>query len=191
MRFPTNDSQHPLARELKEFIKDPTFPCVGAKSALSRGQMRVLVARDIASGWDDTRIYPALLAFICRYRDQPDLFQSFAVVFEGAGRPVGGGVRAAPLGAGAIALRQGRLPGPALRYSRRADPDDPISRCPSAARRSSSSVSIPARAARPGASPVRSSSSTSTPSSSSCASRAATRSCASPSCRETLRSPGR
>lgn len=84
MQFPTNDSQHPLARELKDFIKDPTFPCVGAKSALSRGQMRVLVARDIASGWDDTRIYPALLAFICRYRGQPDLFQSFAVVFEGA-----------------------------------------------------------------------------------------------------------
>lgn len=47
--------------------------------------MRVMVARDIASGWDDTRIYPALLAFICRYRDQPDLFQSFAVIFEGAG----------------------------------------------------------------------------------------------------------
>lgn len=29
------------------------------------------------------RIYPALLAFIARYREDPDLFQSFAVVFEG------------------------------------------------------------------------------------------------------------
>lgn len=83
MRFPTNDSAHPLALAFKSFIKDPPFPCVGAKSALSKGQMRVLVARDITSGWDDLRIYPALLAFICRYRERPDLFQSFAVAFEG------------------------------------------------------------------------------------------------------------
>ena len=37
----------------------PGFPCVGAKSALSKGQMRILVARDITSAWDDMRIYPA------------------------------------------------------------------------------------------------------------------------------------
>lgn len=45
--------------------------------------MKIVVARDITSGWDDMRIYPALLAFIARYRTSPDLFQSFAVVFEG------------------------------------------------------------------------------------------------------------
>jgi FPC/CPF motif-containing protein YcgG len=48
--------------------------------------MKIVVARDITSGWDDMRIYPALLAFIARYRETPDLFQSFAVVFEGPGR---------------------------------------------------------------------------------------------------------
>lgn len=85
MQFPTNDSAHPLALAFKDFIRNPPFPCVGAKSALSKGQMRILVARDITSGWDDMRIYPALLAFICRYRERPSLFQSFAVVFEGPG----------------------------------------------------------------------------------------------------------
>ena len=44
-------------------IRDAGFPCVGAKSALTKGQMRVLVARDITSAWDDMRIYPALMAF--------------------------------------------------------------------------------------------------------------------------------
>lgn len=83
MAIPTNDGEHPLAIELRAFIKAPDFPCVGAKSAIARGQLRILVARDIASGWDDMRIYPALLAFICRYRARPDLFQSFAVIFEG------------------------------------------------------------------------------------------------------------
>ncbi|MDR7039326.1 MULTISPECIES: guanitoxin biosynthesis heme-dependent pre-guanitoxin N-hydroxylase GntA [Methylobacterium] len=83
MFLPTDDSTHPLAERFRTFIRQAPFPCVGAKSALSRGQMKVMVARDIASGWDDLRIYPALLAFICRYREQRDLFQSFAVVFEG------------------------------------------------------------------------------------------------------------
>lgn len=45
--------------------------------------MKIVVARDITSDQDDARIYPALLAFICRYRAQPNLFQSFAVLFEG------------------------------------------------------------------------------------------------------------
>jgi FPC/CPF motif-containing protein YcgG len=47
--------------------------------------MKIVVARDITSGWDDMRIYPALLAFAARYKRAPDLFQSFAVVFEGPG----------------------------------------------------------------------------------------------------------
>jgi len=47
--------------------------------------MKIVVARDITSGWDDMRIYPALLAFAARYKRAPDVFQSFALVFEGPG----------------------------------------------------------------------------------------------------------
>lgn len=83
MQFPRDDRDHPLAHEFRAFIRNPPFPCVGAKSALLKDQMKIVVARDIASGWDDMRIYPALLAFAARYKRAPDLFQSFAVVFEG------------------------------------------------------------------------------------------------------------
>jgi len=85
MQFPTDDTDHPLAQAFRAYIKDPPFPCVGAKSALSKGMMKIVVARDITSGWDDMRIYPALMAFVSRYKMQPSLFQSFAVVFEGPG----------------------------------------------------------------------------------------------------------
>ena len=85
MQFPRDDRDHPRAHAFREFIRNPPFPCVGAKSALSKEQMRIVVARDITSGWDDMRIYPALLAAAARYRHAPDLFQSFAVVFEGPG----------------------------------------------------------------------------------------------------------
>ena len=82
MQLPRDDREHPRAEAFRDFIRNPPFPCVGAKSALSRGRMQIVVARDITSGWDDMRIYPALLAFVARYRQQPDLFQSFAVVFD-------------------------------------------------------------------------------------------------------------
>lgn len=65
------------------FIRDRGFPCVGAKSALSRGQLRVTRARDLTSSWNDAEIYSELYAFAARYRADPRLFQSFAVVFDG------------------------------------------------------------------------------------------------------------
>ena len=83
MQLTADDCTHPCAETFRAFISNPPFPCVGAKSALSRGRMKIVVARSITSGWDDLRIYPALLSFIARYRAEPDLFQSFAVVFEG------------------------------------------------------------------------------------------------------------
>src|ERR1700744_2964789 len=76
------DAAHPLARRFSDFIKDKAYPCVGAKSAVGRGQIRFIVGRDILSSWDDLRIYDALLAFATDYRADPRLFQSFVVLFE-------------------------------------------------------------------------------------------------------------
>lgn len=72
-----------LEERFFDFIRERDFPCVGAKSALARGGLRVLVARDIASAWDDLRIYAALLDFAHAYRASPGPFQSLAVVFAG------------------------------------------------------------------------------------------------------------
>src|SRR5580658_6390696 len=76
------DDQNPLAEKFRAFVRDRAFPCVGAKSAIGRGQMKFIVARDILSSWDDLRIYIALLEFAIAYRDSPKLFQSFVVLFE-------------------------------------------------------------------------------------------------------------
>jgi FPC/CPF motif-containing protein YcgG len=79
---PTNDAGHPLALAFKDFVLDPTFPCVGAKSALGKGRMRFVIGRDIRSAWDDLRIYPNLLDLAHSYRAEPALFQSLVVLFE-------------------------------------------------------------------------------------------------------------
>lgn len=85
---PPDDTAHPLALDFQDLIRHRPFPCVGAKSALarggafSRGGMNLLVARGIDTTSDDDRIYAALLALICRYRQPPELFWSFAVLFD-------------------------------------------------------------------------------------------------------------
>ena len=83
MLIETCDADHMLAQDLRDFIAAPPFPCVGAKAALAKDQIAMVVARDITSGWDDLRIYPLLLDFVDAYRAEPTLFRSFAVVFEG------------------------------------------------------------------------------------------------------------
>lgn len=75
------DNSQPLAHQFRRFISEPVFPCVGAKSALSRGQLSIVIARDICSAWDDLRIYRALLDFALAYKEDSRLFQSFAVIF--------------------------------------------------------------------------------------------------------------
>ena len=81
--FPTNDREHPLTEAFRQFIADPQFPCVGAKSALSKGQLCTIVVDEIGSHANDNRIHAALLGFIARYRANPELFQSFVVIFAG------------------------------------------------------------------------------------------------------------
>ena len=83
MLLPRNDIDHPLAVAFCEKIRDPAFPCVGAKSALGKGRMRFVVGRDIRSAWDDLAILPALLDLAYGYREEPELFQSLVVLFEG------------------------------------------------------------------------------------------------------------
>jgi FPC/CPF motif-containing protein YcgG len=72
-----------LAVSFREFVSRQDFPCVGAKSALARGQMQFMVARDMSSAWDDLRIYSALFNFAQTYRAKPALFQSLVVLFRG------------------------------------------------------------------------------------------------------------
>lgn len=80
------DDQHnapDLAAALRHFIEAPGFPCVGAKSALQKGQLSTYHARSIDSAWNDVEVQDHLMEFAWRYHRQPTLFTSFAVIFEG------------------------------------------------------------------------------------------------------------
>jgi len=82
--FDWQPAAHPeLQAALHAHVAEAGFPCVGAKAALAKGTLEVLACRDIGSAWDDVRIHERLLHFAARYRADPALFRSFAVVFEG------------------------------------------------------------------------------------------------------------
>lgn len=72
-----------LAENFRNLIHRSDFPCVGAKSALAKGTLNILVARDMRSNWDDRRIYDGITQIVRDYRTDRELFQSFAVIFEG------------------------------------------------------------------------------------------------------------
>jgi uncharacterized protein len=74
--------RHDLVAAFEDFVRDPSFPCVGAKAALSKRQMTYVVARDITSAWDDLRIHSTVSDIVRLYRENPLPFRSLAVIFE-------------------------------------------------------------------------------------------------------------
>lgn len=72
-----------LGDEFRARISAPDFPCVGAKSALARGSLKIVPARDLTSAWNDVVIHRELLAWSKEYQQEPDGLRSLAVVFEG------------------------------------------------------------------------------------------------------------
>lgn len=74
-----------LSAAFADFISNPDFPCVGAKSALASGGIRVIAARDLTSAWNDLEIHRELADWAKAYRDDPDGFRSLVVIFDGPG----------------------------------------------------------------------------------------------------------
>ncbi|WP_374406669.1 guanitoxin biosynthesis heme-dependent pre-guanitoxin N-hydroxylase GntA [Pelagerythrobacter sp.] len=72
-----------LEQALREHIADPDFPCVGAKSALARGSLRIVPAWSMTSAWDDVRLHHELLKWSRSYDRDPAGLRSLAVVFSG------------------------------------------------------------------------------------------------------------
>ena len=75
------DSDQRVER-FENVIRGPDFPCVGAKSALAKGNMEFVLARDLTSAWNDLKIHEALMAWAKRDLP-PDELRSLVVIFDG------------------------------------------------------------------------------------------------------------
>lgn len=68
---------------VREKISARDFPCVGAKSALSTGRLKVVACHRLTSGWDDLRIHKNLMTWSSQYRSDPSGLRSLAFAFDG------------------------------------------------------------------------------------------------------------
>lgn len=65
----------------KAFVDNASFPCVAAKAALSKEQMRLFVAGHIACPKDDREILEFIYQFVEEYRSAENHFHSACVIF--------------------------------------------------------------------------------------------------------------
>ncbi len=71
-----------LVADFAAHVEARAFPCVGAKSALAHGSLKIVPCRDIASSWDDLVMHQELLAWSKDYAANPDGFRSLAFIFR-------------------------------------------------------------------------------------------------------------
>lgn len=75
-----------LEQPLRDFLAAPDFPCVGGKSVLARGTLKILSCWSLTSGWDDVHIHRALLDWAKEYRAAPEGLRSLAITFAQPGQ---------------------------------------------------------------------------------------------------------
>lgn len=78
-----NDDNGKIAAEFIEFISHKTFPCIGAKAALAKGQVQCMVTGNMACPASDKEILDYLYNFTESYRSTGGNFHSLAIIFSG------------------------------------------------------------------------------------------------------------
>ena len=67
------------------FIRDASFPCVGAKAAEAHNCLTFYHGWSLRSGWDDVALQDELSRFAASYRRDPALYRSFVALFHEGG----------------------------------------------------------------------------------------------------------
>ena len=75
-------AKNEISSELRKFVASADFPCVGAKAALRRHQLEILVVPDIRRSCSDKLITTCLQDFAVRHDIDKTMFVSQAVVFQ-------------------------------------------------------------------------------------------------------------
>ena len=76
-------ADQPYIEEYKSFLYRKEYPCVAAKAAVQKQQVRVFVADHIYCPKDDRAILDFLYKFVDEYRSSKDFFHSVAIIFKG------------------------------------------------------------------------------------------------------------
>ena len=72
-----------IIEEYLSFLNEKQFPCIAAKAALARQNVKCLVVSHMACPNDDAEILQFLYNFVDLYRSSKDFYHSAAIIFAG------------------------------------------------------------------------------------------------------------
>jgi len=71
-----------IIKEYFEYLKEKEFPCIAAKAALGRQNIKCIVADHMACPKDDEQILKFLYSFVEEYRGSKEFYHSAAIIFR-------------------------------------------------------------------------------------------------------------
>ena len=75
-------NKHRIIENFHLFIKNDSFPCVGAKGALAKGNIRIMMAAHLGHSDDDKEILSFAYHFIKEYRESNKGSHSLVIIFK-------------------------------------------------------------------------------------------------------------
>ena len=72
-----------IIEEFRQYIENKTFPCVAARAANNKKQIKCMVADNIACPKDDKAMLEFIYKFVDDYRLSADNFHSVSIIFKG------------------------------------------------------------------------------------------------------------
>lgn len=82
LKTETMKTANTIIEEYRLHLQSRGFPCIAAQAAVSRGQVRCLVAQNMESPREDQRTLEFLYAFVDDYRKADTPYHSAAVIFQ-------------------------------------------------------------------------------------------------------------
>lgn len=78
-----NNTNQSIIEDYHDYINAKDFPCVAARAAFSKQQVKCIVAEHMACPKDDSDILYFLYDFVDSYRNSTNLFHSASIIFKG------------------------------------------------------------------------------------------------------------
>ena len=79
----TSETHARISEQYYAFVGSKDFPCIAARAALARDQIRIMVCDHLACPKDDMTIAQFLASFVNKYRQSTRMYNTAVVIFEG------------------------------------------------------------------------------------------------------------
>ncbi|WP_035918244.1 guanitoxin biosynthesis heme-dependent pre-guanitoxin N-hydroxylase GntA [Legionella fairfieldensis] len=70
-------------KQFIKFISESDFPCIGAKAAIKKKCLKIIIGEDMRFAKDDLLILKEVYQFIARWKKKKTVYQTLSIIFKG------------------------------------------------------------------------------------------------------------